>query len=74
MALGDYANSRGASDMGLLPDMLPGYALAIGRGARDKFGKLWGAKFRTPGLTPRDDGSTAVAGKLKALYVLARTR
>jgi len=25
MALGDYANSRGAADMGLLPDMLPGY-------------------------------------------------
>ena len=26
MALGDYANSRGAADMGVLPDMLPGYA------------------------------------------------
>ncbi|MGH9815999.1 MAG: molybdopterin-dependent oxidoreductase, partial [Candidatus Acidiferrales bacterium] len=26
MALGDYSNSRGASDMGLLPDFLPGYA------------------------------------------------
>ena len=26
MALGDYANSRGAADMGLLPDRLPGYA------------------------------------------------
>ena len=25
MALGDYANSRGAADMGLLSDMLPGY-------------------------------------------------
>ena len=24
MALGDYANSRGAADMGQLPDMLPG--------------------------------------------------
>ena len=23
--LGDYANSRGAADMGLLPDLLPGY-------------------------------------------------
>jgi NADH-quinone oxidoreductase subunit G len=26
LALGDYANSRGAADMGLLPDRLPGYA------------------------------------------------
>ena len=24
-ALGDYANSRGAADMGLYPDLLPGY-------------------------------------------------
>jgi len=26
MALGDYANSRGAADMGVLPDRGPGYA------------------------------------------------
>ncbi len=26
LCLGDYANSRGAADMGLYPDMLPGYA------------------------------------------------
>ena len=26
VALGDYANSRGAADMGMLPDALPGYA------------------------------------------------
>ncbi len=26
ICLGDYANSRGAADMGLYPDMLPGYA------------------------------------------------
>src|SRR6202790_3493671 len=26
MALGDYVNSRGAADMGVLPDRLPGYA------------------------------------------------
>src|SRR6266478_3702357 len=26
MVLGDYANSRGAADMGVLPDRLPGYA------------------------------------------------
>ena len=26
ICLGDYANSRGAADMGLYPDLLPGYA------------------------------------------------
>ena len=29
--LGDYANSRGAADMGLLPDMLPGYVRSSAR-------------------------------------------
>ena len=28
ICLGDYANSRGAADMGLLPDLLPGYTLS----------------------------------------------
>jgi NADH-quinone oxidoreductase subunit G len=32
MALGDYANSRGAADMGLLPDHGPGYAGAAKAG------------------------------------------
>jgi len=31
--LGDYANSRGAADMGLLPDLLPGYVPVVTPGA-----------------------------------------
>src|SRR3984885_7113504 len=31
--LSDYANSRGAADMGLLPDMLPGYTPVAGSGS-----------------------------------------
>ena len=31
--LGDYANSRGAADMGLLPDLLPGYVPVSAAGA-----------------------------------------
>ncbi len=31
--LGDYANSRGAADMGLLPDLLPGYVPVTAPGA-----------------------------------------
>jgi len=45
MPLGDYANSRGASDMGLLPGYLPGYARIGDAAARDRFGKLWGASL-----------------------------
>src|SRR6202521_1657368 len=42
MALGDYANSRGASDLGQLPDMLPGYVAVRDANAREKFAALWG--------------------------------
>jgi NADH-quinone oxidoreductase subunit G len=42
MALGGYANSRGAADMGLLPDRLPGYAHTDDSTAREGFERLWG--------------------------------
>jgi len=71
MALGDYANSRGAADMGLLPDRLPGYAHTDDSVAREGFERLWG------GVIPSKAGMTAPAmvdaaqnGKLKALYVM----
>src|SRR6266849_7007820 len=54
MALGDYANSRGASDMGSLPERLPGYASIDDSAAREFFGKLWGAPLpEKPGLDAR---------------------
>jgi NADH-quinone oxidoreductase subunit G len=71
IALGDYANSRGASDMALLPGILPGYAGVADASARDKFGKLWGAKLpEKPGLDARGMLAAAASGKLSALYVV----
>jgi len=71
MALGDYANSRGAADMGILPDRLPGYAHLSDSAERARFGKLWGGEISgTPGITARAMMEAAVAGKLKALYVV----
>jgi NADH-quinone oxidoreductase subunit G len=71
MALGDYSNSRGAADMGILPDRLPGYAPLSDAAERARFGKLWGGDISaTPGLTARAMMEAAVAGKLKALYVV----
>jgi NADH-quinone oxidoreductase subunit G len=71
MALGDYANSRGAADMGILPDRLPGYAPLSHAGERERFGKLWGGEISDkPGLTARAMMEAAAAGKLKALYVV----
>jgi len=71
MALGDYANSRGAADMGLLPDMFPGYTPVTDANAREKFGALWGAKLpEKPGLDARGMLSAAAKGQLRALYVV----
>jgi NADH-quinone oxidoreductase subunit G len=71
MALGDYANSRGAADMGLLPDRLPGYTSLTNKTDRERFAKLWGGNIEAaPGLTARGMMEAATAGKLKALYVV----
>ena len=71
MALGDYANSRGAADMGLLPDRLPGYAHLDDARAGEGFGRLWGAPVPTkPGLLGPQMLEAAMLGQLKALYVV----
>jgi NADH-quinone oxidoreductase subunit G len=71
LALGDYANSRGAADMGLLPDMLPGYVPVSDAGARRKFGTLWGAMLpEKPGMNARQMLAAAAKGDLRALYVV----
>ncbi len=45
ICLGDYANSRGAADMGLYPDLLPGYiALSSGQTFSEEWGQLPAAK------------------------------
>ena len=65
--LADYANSRGASDMGLYPDVLPGY---LPVGGPSKLREEWGGVPETPGLTLPRMVESAKAGKLKALYVV----
>jgi NADH-quinone oxidoreductase subunit G len=71
MALGDYANSRGAADMGVLPDRLPGYAALSDASERARFGKLWSSEIPAqPGMNARAMMEAAAAGNLKALYVV----
>jgi NADH-quinone oxidoreductase subunit G len=71
MALGDYSNSRGAADMGVLPDRLPGYAHVDNAAAREAWEKLWdGVIPSKPGLTTPQMVEAAQSGKLKALYVM----
>jgi NADH-quinone oxidoreductase subunit G len=71
MALGDYANSRGAADMGVLPDRLPGYAYLDNKSIGDSLARHWGASVPTKrGMTAPEMITAAQNGKLKALYVM----
>ena len=68
LCLGDYANSRGAADMGLYPDMLPGYAPVSGS---TKFHENWVDQIpSSAGLNLLQMVDAAKAGNLKALYVV----
>jgi len=66
LCLADYANSRGAADMGLYPDLLPGYHPTAGN---TDFHKEW-AIPQTTGLDLPGMVEAGKAGKLKALYVV----
>ncbi len=63
--LADYANSRGASDMGLLPDMLPGYQPLSGSALATEY-----SAPAQPGLDLLAMFNAAQTGDLAALYVV----
>ena len=68
VCLGDYANSRGASDMGLYPDLLPGYT-PLSEGG--EFCEKWDAQFpQELGLNLLQILEASKNGLLKALYVV----
>ena len=67
VCLADYANSRGAADMGLYPDLLPGYHPTTGNTA---FHQEWGEIPSSTGLDLPGIIEAGKAGKLKALYVV----
>jgi len=66
--LGDYVNSRGASDMGLLPDLLPGYTPVAQTGA---FTAEYGSALpSTPGKNTLEIFDAAAHGQISALYIV----
>jgi NADH-quinone oxidoreductase subunit G len=66
--LGDYVNSRGAADMGLLPGLLPGYVPLSQAGA---FAEEYGDGLPTaPGMDLVEMFDAAGRGELAALYVV----
>src|SRR5205085_4775546 len=68
ICLGDYANSRGAADMGLYPDLLPGY---MSLASAERFAKHWNEALPpAPGMDIRQMMIAAASGELKAVYVV----
>jgi len=65
--LGDYANSRGAADMGLLPDLLPGYVPVSEPGA---FAQEYAGMPTAPGKTHQEMFAVAGSGSLGALLII----
>jgi NADH-quinone oxidoreductase subunit G len=66
ICLGDYSNSRGAADMGLYPDLIPGYHPTAGS---SDFHQEWSVPT-SPGLDLASMVEAGKSGKLKALYVV----
>jgi len=66
--LGDYVNSRGAADMGLLPDLLPGYVPVAQAGT---FAAEYGSALPSvPGKNILEIFDAANQGELSALYIV----
>ncbi|HEV2113654.1 MAG TPA: molybdopterin-dependent oxidoreductase, partial [Terriglobales bacterium] len=68
ICLSDYANSRGAADMGVYPELLPGYTPLS---SAQRFAEAWSERLPSAaGMDIRQMLSTAASGGLQALYVV----
>ena len=64
-------NVQGASDVGALPDLLPGYQKVADERSAERFEQAWGVDLdREPGLRIPDMFEAALRGELKALWVM----
>ncbi|MBF6182245.1 formate dehydrogenase subunit alpha [Nocardia otitidiscaviarum] len=64
-------NVQGASDMGALPDVLPGYQRLADPAVRERFSRGWGVPIpERPGLRIPAMFGAALDGGLRALYVI----
>jgi formate dehydrogenase alpha subunit len=64
-------NVQGATDMGCLPDLYPGYQKVNIPSIKAKFEKKWGVRLsKNPGLTATEMIDAAYRGKIKAMYIM----
>ncbi len=71
MYAGPHSNSQGALDMGLAPDVLPGYVPVGDADGRAPFEKSWGRALPAqPGLSAPEVLEAAAAGRIRALWIV----
>jgi len=64
-------NVQGSSDVGALPDLLPGYEPVADPQARKRFEDAWGVSLPDrPGLTVTELLDGTLTGRIRALYIL----
>jgi len=64
-------NVQGSSDMGCLPNLLPGYQRVDDPEARERFEKAWDCELpKSPGLTATEMTHAMVDGKINALWIM----
>lgn len=67
----EKANSQGAVDMGLGPDLLPGFHRIEDEAARTKFAEAWDAPIpEMKGLDAREMLAKAESGEIRGMYVV----
>jgi NADH-quinone oxidoreductase chain G len=71
MAFGPHHDSAGALEMGLVPDMLPGYIAAGDASGRAAYEQSWGRALPGAGMTARQALAAAAEGRVKALWIVA---
>ena len=71
MAFGAHHDSAGALEMGLTPDMLPGYAGAGDDVAGAAMATAWGRALPGAGLSARQAIAAAAEGKVRALWIVS---
>lgn len=66
------SNVQGACDVGALPNVLPGYQPVSDAPARQRLAQAWGSADlpATPGLTVVEMMHAAVAGQIRAMYIM----
>jgi len=71
LALGEKTNSQGAVDMGLVPDLLPGFQSISDEQTRSKFEEVWQSSLPTEsGMDAAEILEKAGTGEIKGLYIV----